>query len=62
MENIGIRIEIEKARLKKYEIAAAMGITENSFSRMLRKEFTLQQKARVREAIKKLIEGEKNDK
>lgn len=54
MNNIEIRIEIEKSRFKKYEIAEAMGITETSFSRLLRKELSEQQKERVQEAIKKL--------
>lgn len=54
MNNLEIRQEIVLSRVKRYEIAAAMGIAETSFSRMFRRELTKEQVLRVRNAIKKL--------
>ena len=35
MKNIDIRIKMNNARVKGYEVASALGIAETSFSRML---------------------------
>ena len=56
MTNLKIRNEIEESRFKKYQIAAQMGISETSFSRLLRHELNPEQIARVRKAIKELSE------
>lgn len=54
MKNIEIRNIISQSRFKHYEIAGKMGITEFSFSRQLRKEFTEEQRDRVVKAIELL--------
>ena len=61
MTNIEIRSEIEKSRFKKYQIAEQIGIQETSFSRMLRKELTAEQAAKVRKAIDELTRKEQAD-
>lgn len=38
MENVGIRVAMLTAGLKQYQVAAAMGITEEYFSKLLRNE------------------------
>ena len=54
MTNLELRQEIEKSRFKKYEIARQLGITESSFSRLLRDELILDQVTRIRNAISEL--------
>jgi len=54
MNNLAIRSEIEESRFKKYLIAEQMGISETSFSRMLRRELNPTQASRIREAIAEL--------
>lgn len=59
MKNIEIREIISRSRYRHFEIAEKMGVTEFSFSRMLRRELTADQKKRVIEAIELLKkEGE----
>ena len=59
MFNIEIRDAIKKARLYNYEVAAALGMHEASFSRLIaRKELSSEQKANVMAAIQELKERE----
>ena len=59
MKNLEIRQRIADARLRGYEVAAAMGIAETSFSRMLaRAEMSKERKAEVCKVIEKLAEKE----
>ena len=58
MENQDIRHEIAKARLRFYEVAEQLGITEFSFSRKLRYELPESEKAKIRQAIKDIKESE----
>ena len=60
MFNVEIRDAIKKARLYNYEVAAALGMHEASFSRLIaRKELSAEQKANVMAAIQKLKEGDR---
>ena len=62
MKNIDIRVLINKSRVKGYEIAAELGMTETSFSRLLaRKELSEEQKCKIEKAIKQIRESEKNE-
>jgi uncharacterized protein (DUF2384 family) len=55
MFNLDLRQAIKSARLHGYEIAAALGIAETSFSRkMARGEMTTEEKERVFRAIERL--------
>lgn len=57
MKNIDIRQEAARERVKLYEIASALGITEFTFSRKLRNELPDSEKEKIRAAIKKIKEG-----
>ena len=57
MTNIAIRSEIAASRLKKYEIAAQMNISDTHFSRMFRRELTAEQINKIRKAITELSRG-----
>lgn len=57
MYNLEIRTAIRKARLYGYEVAAALGMSETSFSRMLRKELADEDKERVLAVIDRLAKG-----
>lgn len=50
--NIEIRNAIFKSNIKKWEIANKLGITDSSFSRMLRKEMSEEMKNKIIEIIK----------
>ena len=55
MYNIDIRTELKQNRIYGYEIAAALGIAETSFSRMMaRSELKLERKEEIRNAIAKI--------
>ena len=55
MFNIEVRAAIKKARLFSYEVAAALGITESSFSRkMSRKEMDSEEKRQILAVIERL--------
>ena len=56
MNNLDLRREISESRLKRYEIAAQLGISETSFSRMFRQELSEEKVAQVRRAIKELLD------
>lgn len=52
MKNTDIRALISKNGLYLYQVAAAMGIKQNTLSHYLMKELTKPQKDRIKEAIK----------
>lgn len=54
INNIEIRQEIERRRLKYYEVADAIGINRCTFSVMLRKELPEDKKHEVLDAIAKI--------
>lgn len=55
MKNIDIRIEMNNARVKGYEVASALGIAETSFSRMLaRRELSEVEKQKILAVIEEL--------
>ena len=51
MTNEAIRREISRAGLCQWKVADCMGISEITFSRMLRHELTAEQRQRVLEAV-----------
>ena len=59
MKNMDIRAEAQQARIKLWEIADRLGITDGNFSRRLRKELSPEEKQRIREIISELTGGEK---
>lgn len=54
MNNIEIRQEIERKRLKYYEVARACNITPVTLSVWLQEELTPERKERVHQAIKSI--------
>jgi len=54
MKNLDIRQEIMEAGLKFWEVAYAIGINDNNFSRKLRLELSEPEKEIIRQAIKKI--------
>lgn len=54
MNNLEVREAIKRARLFGYEVAAALGMSETSFSRKLRQELSSEEKVRVLATIDKL--------
>jgi predicted transcriptional regulator len=56
MENKEIREEIERRRLRYYEVANRIGITQYTFSHWLQKKLTPEREERTRKAIEKLSE------
>ena len=59
MFNIEVRAAIKKARLFNYEVAAAVGMTETSFSRKLsRQELSDDERDRIFAAIERLLKEE----
>ena len=54
MNNLEVRRLIKKNRLKYYEVAEQIGITNSCFSVWLRKELTGERKERTLKAIEKL--------
>lgn len=54
MTGIEIKSRIVRANLKNYDVAKAFGITETSFSRKLRKDFSEADTARVLKIIDEL--------
>ena len=59
LNNLEVRTAIEKKRLKYYEVAQAVGITQHTLSHWLKNEMSAERKARVLNAINSL--GGKND-
>ena len=57
MYNVEIRNAIKKAGLFGYELAAALGVSETSFSRKLaRKELPIDQKEHILKTIDRMVE------
>ena len=54
MKNQDIRNEVKSASLKLWQIAEELGITDSTFSRMLRRELSDEKKAEIRSIIEKL--------
>lgn len=54
MKNIDIRLAIVNKRLKNYEVAAACGVSEFTFSRWLREELPQEKKKRILDVIESL--------
>jgi len=54
MPNEDIRNEVLGAGLKLWQVAEKMDLRDDSFSRKLRKEFTDEQKAKIRKIIANL--------
>lgn len=54
LNNIEIRKAIEKKRLKYYEVAHALGITQHTFSHWMQNELSDERKARVLKAIESI--------
>ena len=61
MYNLEIRLQIKQNRLRNYEIAKVLNISEFTFSRWLREELNEERKKLVLSAIDKLIRGERNE-
>lgn len=57
MANQDIRRKAADAGIKLWQIADALGISDGTFSRRLRKEFTLEEKERVVNIIETLSKG-----
>ena len=56
--NIEIRNAIFTNNIKKWEIANALGVTDSTFSRMLRTEMSEKTKNKILEIIKNYKKGE----
>ena len=59
MNNLEIRQVMKDHRLYNYEVAAALGVSEFTLSRKLRNELGQEEKARVLEAIEKVMKKAK---
>lgn len=57
MKNKDLRDAFRIANVKQWEVAEAIGISEMTFVKWLRKELPEEKKTLVREAIKKVIES-----
>ena len=51
MRNLEIRESIKKSKIKMWEVAECYGISDSSFSRMLRYELTKEQKLKIKKII-----------
>lgn len=54
MKNIDIRLAITNKRLRNYEVAAACGVSEFTFSRWLRQELPQEKKKHILNVIESL--------
>lgn len=61
MKNIAVREAIRNARLFNYEVAAALGISETSFSRKLRHELPEKETGKILGIIAQLAEEVKSN-
>lgn len=55
MANLQIRKMISDNRLRHYEVAGVLGISEYTFCKWMRTEFTEERKKQVQDAIQSLI-------
>lgn len=58
MENMMIREAARTARVKLWEIAYAMGITDSTLSRRLRRELPEEEQQKILALIQRIKEGE----
>lgn len=59
MKNLDIRKEIADAGLRLWQVADKLGFQDNAFSRKLRKEFSTDEKTKIRNVIKELAKEHK---
>lgn len=57
MRNIDLRLAISEARLRHYEVAQVLGVSDSAFSKMLREELTGEKRDQVLKAIQQLTGG-----
>ena len=57
MHNKDLRAEVRIANVRQWEVAEAMGISEMTFVKWLRRELSEEKKKVVREAIEKVMNG-----
>ena len=57
MHNKDLRYEFRIANVRQWEVAEAIGISEMTFVKWLRRELPEEKKKLVREAIRKVIDG-----
>jgi hypothetical protein len=57
MANKDVQINILSSGFKKWQVAEAVGIADNTFSKWLRKELSEEKKALIFSAIEKLVKG-----
>ena len=57
MHNKDLRDEFRIANVRQWEVAEAIGISEMTFVKWLRRELPEEKKKLVREAIQKVIDG-----
>lgn len=51
--NLEVNQAIEKAKIKKWQVASCLGVADTTFSRWLRSEMTAEKKRSVLEAVEK---------
>lgn len=54
MKNLDIRQEAKTAKVNLWQIAEQLGIVDSTFSRKLRKELSVEEKAKIRAIISEL--------
>ncbi len=59
MKNLDIRNEITNRGLKYWKVAEGIGVSDSTFSRLLRHELPDEKKEEIRAAIRELKEGER---
>ncbi len=59
MKNVDIRNKLKKSHIFQYELAEAMGMSEMTLLKKLRKEFSLEEKQKIYNIIDELMKGEK---
>lgn len=61
MTNEEVRQAIRKCRIRNYEIAAILNISEFTFCRWFRKPLTDEQQGKILAAIERIMAGEQNE-
>ena len=59
MKNVDIRNKLKKSHIFQYELAEAMGMSEMTLLKKLRREFSLEEKQKIYNIIDELMKGEK---
>ena len=59
MKNLDIRNEITNSGLNYWQVAEGIGVSDSTFSRLLRHELPDEKKEEIRSAIRELKEGER---